>query len=114
MKQLIKIGKRRCGTCREIKPISQFIADSPSGKNYRCKKCSIDRIKSWQGGMKQLCLSDKEIFFLYRLVNNHLNLIGEFGGDYFDVGEPAHEYINEFEKLERRIMKLYQQPPPKS
>ena len=40
---------KRCGTCREIKPLEQFYnsANTIDGKGYRCKPCDREARNSW-------------------------------------------------------------------
>lgn len=44
-KHLIKLGKRKCLMCGEIKPLEDFYNSKsrPGGKEQRCKKCSHKR-----------------------------------------------------------------------
>lgn len=47
MKQLIKLRKRRCHVCREIKDVELFEkhGSKPLGHGYRCRKCSWETQK---------------------------------------------------------------------
>lgn len=59
----------------------------------------------------KLNLTSDEVWTLFRMVENHLNMVSTITAEtnkrYFDAGEEAHDYIDTLEKIEDKLLRIH-------